>query len=155
LAFGCTVGFDDKIAFVVDHAILASLARKSLEIWHYRAGKTAVLPEIERMHEMARKAFDDVCCTDFGETFFVERRYVGGGAGIGALAPGCTDCRAEHQPSRYALFIGRGRPSEPAAADQTPIHVQRVRPFDMDRGFRRCRARDRVSDRAHPGVERT
>ena len=45
------------------------------------------------------------------------------------------------------------RPGEPAAADQSPIHVERVGPFDIDGGFRRRGGRERVGERRHAGVE--
>src|SRR5579862_601993 len=89
-------GSDDKIAIIVDLAALMCLARKPIEIRPDRGCESAVLPDIESMHEMARKALDDLFRTDFGKAFLVERGQVRRDAGVGGLGPCRADGRAEH-----------------------------------------------------------
>src|SRR5436190_4111914 len=95
VTFNCVAacGAQDEIAVIVDRESLAVLARQPLEIGRCRGCEAAVLPDVERVHEMAGKALDDMFGTDFGEAFLVERRYVWRGAGIRRLAPCSADGR--------------------------------------------------------------
>ena len=62
--------------------------------------------------------------------------------------------RAEHQPVRRLVLVGILRPGQPAAADQSEIDADRVRPVECDRWFPAAPcAIKRVCERDHAGIE--
>jgi DNA-directed RNA polymerase subunit RPC12/RpoP len=64
-----------------------------------------------------------------------------------------ANCRPEDEPIRHGVLVGMLGPGEPPAANEAPIDIDCVRPFDDNRLFRRRTHRERVSERNHTGVE--
>ena len=92
--------------------------------------KTALVPAVERGHEMAGKAFDDRVGIDHLKTFAQQRN---AGCGLHLLdmrhVGGAQD-DAEYQPGRHLVFGAILGPAEPRAAQQPAVEPDRVGPVE-------------------------
>src|SRR5207342_633125 len=123
---------DQEITVVVDIAPYALLARQPLDITFCDDTKSAFLPSIDRDHEMARKAFDDVTRHQVGEAFILQRGDERIQSGLGAGHRNGPDHAGKDEPWRRVDFARVFRPSEPATADKPAVNKKRIRPIDRD-----------------------
>ncbi len=103
---------------------------------------------------MAGETFDQPAGFETVETFLVERGGKRTQAGFGVAHRHRADRGTENQPVRGLILVGPARPREAAAADQTAIDPDGVRPFERDRLLRRRMHRERISQRGQAGIER-
>ena len=116
-------------------------------------GEPGLLPAIDRDHEVPGKAFDETLRTDIVKTLVGERRGKRMQPGTLRAQGEDANCRPEDEPVRRGVLVSIIGPGEPPAANEAAVDIDRVRPFDDDRLFRRRPRRERVAQRNHPGIE--
>ena len=108
---------DQQIAVVVDVAAHALLGRQPLQIAARHRAEAALLPGIERDHEMARKTFHDVIGHGVGEAFLLQRGDQRIQARLGAvidtvriMAPNTSQGGVSSSRAPFGQPAGRRRP---------------------------------------------
>src|SRR5579864_7971233 len=87
----------------------------------------AVLPAVDRRHQMPREGLDEALCADLAEPLVLERRGQRIKAGSAILDGGYADGGSEHQPIGNRVLLRLGGPAEPTTADQPAIDADRIR----------------------------
>src|SRR5664279_2989236 len=107
---------DQEVAVAVDAAPLTRLTLgKPFQIVARDGLKTALLPAVERGHEMAGETFDDGVGVDHLETFAQQRNTRSGLHLLDMGHVGGAQDDAEHQPRRVLVLGAAGRPAQPCA----------------------------------------
>src|SRR5712672_1079645 len=143
---------DQEVAVDIDAAPLARLVfGKPLQIVARDCLETALLPAVERGHEMTGETLDDGVGIDHLETFAQQRNAWSGLHLLDMGHIGRAQDSAKPQPRRYLVLGAIGRPAEPCAAKQAAVEHDRVGPAEIVFPFRRAMGVHRVGHRVHAG----
>ena len=143
-----------QIAILIDIAAQTFVARQILHVLFRQGLEPVFLPGIAVHHQMAREAFDQRARRQVGESFFFEGRRQRIESRFRIAHRHHADHPTEHHPVRPLVLARVLRPSDAAATNETAVHLDRIRPLNLDHPFRRRVSQQRISQCDHAQIER-